>query len=145
MDASERRVTLRFNVKAPVTFQRAEPFFDGIHEASTMDVSVRGAYFVTSVPIGVGEALEVEFIVPVRVAGTKTQGQRFFGRVTHVETRDMPEGLRGIGVHFLYSERASGAGSAHPSSINAESNSAPQVNRLILSAGHRRSRASMSK
>ena len=68
-------------------------------------ISTRGVYFATGLAIRVGEAVEVLLEIPRRVTGTNGGIRRFAGRVTHVESKNMAEGISGIGVQLLYYER----------------------------------------
>jgi hypothetical protein len=79
--------------------------FEGEQRAKAISISTRGAYFATGLPMCVGEALEVLLEIPKRVTGTNWGIRRFAGRVTHVQSKDMPEGLSAIGAQLLYYER----------------------------------------
>jgi len=78
---------------------------EGEHQARAINISTRGVYFATDVVLRIGEAVEVLLEMPKRVTGTKEGLRRFTGRVTHIESRNLPQGLSGIGVQLLYYER----------------------------------------
>jgi Tfp pilus assembly protein PilZ len=78
---------------------------EGEHQAKAINISTRGVYFATNVVLCVGEAVEVLLEMPKRVTGVKVGLRRFAGRVTHIESKNMPQGLWGIGVQLLYYER----------------------------------------
>jgi hypothetical protein len=99
---SERRITPRFNVYTPLSFSRTGALFEGEQQARAINVSTRGVYFATSLALGVGETVEILLKIPKRVTGMKASLRRFAGRVIHVESTQMPEGLSGIGVQLLY-------------------------------------------
>jgi hypothetical protein len=105
MGTSERRITPRFNLDIQLSFYRAATSADGEQHAKAIDISTRGVYFATSLPMRVGEAVVVVVEIPKQVTGTNGISRRFAGRVTHIESKDMPEGLAGIGVELLYYER----------------------------------------
>jgi hypothetical protein len=105
MARHEYRLTQRFKLHIPLSFHRMETLSEGEHQAKAIDISTRGVYFATSVILCVGEALEVLLEMPKRVTGMKSGPRRFAGRVTHIESKNMPEGLSGIGVQLLYYER----------------------------------------
>jgi hypothetical protein len=101
MAASERRITPRFKLHGPLSFHRMETVYDGEHHSRTIDISTRGVYFATKITLSVGEAVEVLLKMPKRVTGVKTILGRFTGRVTHIESKNMPLGVSGIGVQLL--------------------------------------------
>jgi len=101
----EHRVTPRFKLHTKLSFQRMESLSECEHQAKAINISTRGVYFVTSVVLRVGDAVEILLEMPKRVTGTKEGIRRFAGRVAHIESKNMPEGLSGIGVQLLYYER----------------------------------------
>ena len=105
MSTSENRITPRFKLQTRLSFHRMEMISGGEHQARAINISTRGVYFATSVILCVGEAVEVLLDMPKRVSGVKAGMRRFAGRVTHVESKNMPEGLSGVGVQLLYYER----------------------------------------
>ena len=105
MVTSERRITPRFKVHTPLSFHRMELLSEGGQRAKAINVSTRGVYFVTNLALAVGEAVEVLLEMPKRVTVVRDGIRRFSGRVTHVESKDMPQGLSGVGVQLLYYER----------------------------------------
>jgi hypothetical protein len=105
MATSERRITPRFNLHTPLSFHRMETPYEGEQRAKAINISTRGVYFATGLAMCVGEAVEVLLEIPKRVTGTSGGIRRFAGRVTHVQSKNMPEGLSGIGVQLLYYER----------------------------------------
>jgi hypothetical protein len=105
MAKHDHRITPRFRVHTPLSFHRMETLSEGEHQAKAINVSTRGVFFATNVVLCVGEALEVLLDMPKRVTGTKAGIRRFAGRVTHVESKNMLQGLSGIGVELLYYER----------------------------------------
>ena len=105
MAASERRITPRFKLHTPLSFHRMEALSEGEQLAKAINISTRGVYFTTNLVLRVGEAVELLLEMPKRVTGAKASSRRFTGRVTHVELKNMPSGLSGIGVQLLYYER----------------------------------------
>jgi PilZ domain len=100
---SERRVTPRFKLRTPLSFHRMEAPSKQ-EQASAINISTRGVYFITNLHICVGEAVEIVLVVPKRVTGTKAINRRFAGRVAHVESNGAG-GQAGIGVQLLYYDR----------------------------------------
>jgi hypothetical protein len=105
MATPDRRITPRFNLHTPLAFQRRETPSEGEQRAKAINISTRGVYFATGLAMRVGEAVEVLLEIPRRVTGTNGGIRRFAGLVTHVESKNMAEGISGIGVQLLYYER----------------------------------------
>jgi hypothetical protein len=105
MGTSDRRITPRFKLHTPLSFRRIEALAEGAQRAKAINISTRGVYFITDLDLQVGEAVELLFQMPERVTGAKPSSRRFTGRVTHIESQNMPQGLSGIGVQLLYYER----------------------------------------
>jgi hypothetical protein len=105
MATSNHRITPRFKLHTPLSFRRMETPTEDQHQAKTINISTRGVYFTTSLVMCVGEAIEVLLEMPKRVTGVKVALRRFTGRVTHIESENMPQGICGIGVQLLYYER----------------------------------------
>ena len=105
MFVSEHRVTPRFKIHTPLSFHRIVSESDCEHQSKAINISTRGVYFATAVVLRVGEAVEVLLKMPKRVTGVKTGIRRFAGRVMHIQGKNMPQGLSGIGVQLLYFER----------------------------------------
>ena len=105
MAVPERRITPRFKLHTALSFHRMEAPSDGEQQTKAINISSRGVYFATSLVMLVGEAVEVLLEIPKRVTGAKAIVRRFTGRVTHIESRDMPAGISAIGVELLYYER----------------------------------------
>src|ERR1700720_4453262 len=104
MVAPEHRITPRFKLHTALSFHRMETPSGGAHQAKAMNISTRGVYFATDIVLSVGEAVEVLLEMPKRVTGVKAGMRRFTGRVTHIESKNMPQGHSGIGVQLLYYE-----------------------------------------
>ncbi|MFZ0787282.1 MAG: PilZ domain-containing protein [Candidatus Acidiferrales bacterium] len=104
MATSEHRITPRFKLHPSLSFHRIEPLSDAEHQSNAINISTTGVYFATKIVLRVGEVVEVLLRMPKRVSGVKTEIRRFKGRVTHIESENMPPGVSGIGVQFLYFE-----------------------------------------
>ena len=105
MDSHEHRITPRFKLRTPLSFQRMESPSEAKHQAKAINVSTRGVYFDTDVILCVGEAVEVLLEMPKRVTGAKEGIRRFTARVAHVESKNMLPGVTAIGLQLLYYER----------------------------------------
>ncbi len=118
MATSERRITPRFKLHTALSFHRIEPVSGAEYQSKAVNISTAGVYFATKIVLRVGEAVEVVLKMPKRVTGVKTGIRRFKGRVTHIESKNMPPGVAGIGVQLLYFELRF-AGISPPSSLCA--------------------------
>jgi PilZ domain len=121
MASHERRITPRFNLHTPLSFNRQDAHVQVDEQANAINVSTSGVCFITRLRVSVGDFIEVLMEIPRRITGMKAVSRRFTGRVTHIEPQNMPEGVTKIGVQFLYYElldaRAQTVGS--PSDRNA--------------------------
>jgi hypothetical protein len=105
MIVSERRITPRFKLHTHLSFHRMEVPSESGQLARAINISTRGVYFATTLAMSVGEAVEVLLEIPKRVTGMKGITRRFIGRVSHIESENVPQGASGIGVQLLYYER----------------------------------------
>jgi hypothetical protein len=104
MSNSERRYTQRYGLKVPLVFcSMHSPLTNG-HHAKSINISLRGIFFVTNHPVFVGLPVHVLLRMPKQIAGTLPAERVFDGRVTHVEQKDVPSGSSGVGVEFFYWE-----------------------------------------
>jgi hypothetical protein len=106
MSTSERRYTHRYGLKVPLVFCPMDSPLTNGHHAKSINISSRGVYFVTSHPVFVGLPVQVRLQMPRRIAGTLPTERIFDGRVTHIESKDVPSGSSGVGVEFFYWETA---------------------------------------
>jgi len=104
MKQSERRITPRYNRKTALSFHKLDALSERVQCARAINISSRGIYFATSVPMSVGEPIEILLEMPKRITGLVTGMRRFTARVAHVESVISPDGHSGIGVQLLYYE-----------------------------------------
>ena len=104
MATPERRITPRFKLRTPLCLHGPETPPDAGLRAKAINISTRGVYFTTDLRLHVGETVELLLEMPKRVSGIEANRCRFTGRVTHIESKDMPQGVSGIGVQLLYYE-----------------------------------------
>jgi len=107
MPGSERRVAPRFIMKVPLRFR---PVKAAAHipeqPADSMNISTRGVYFATDLPVREGSPVQVLLRMPKEVIGGLVTEWLFTGRVAHVEPMPFANGKTGIGIQFLYYEVA---------------------------------------
>jgi hypothetical protein len=69
-----------------------------------MNISNRGVYFATNLPVREGNLVQVVLHMPKEVGGDPRHERCFTGRVAHVDQKEFANGMYGVGVHFLYYE-----------------------------------------
>ena len=67
-----------------------------------MNISLRGAYFSTVLPLEEGTDVEVRLKMPEQVVTGQTHEWTFVARVVHREPLGQFTKRTGVGVHFLY-------------------------------------------
>jgi hypothetical protein len=102
MFSSERRTTRRHRLRIALRFHRVNALIEDENGATSINVSISGVYFVSSVLLFVGEDIEVSMTVPRTISGGKPSKRQFTGRVKHVNPQGSPAGYSKIGVQFLY-------------------------------------------
>ena len=102
MPGSERRTTCRRKLHLPLRFHRQNALIEGENGATSVKVSTSGVYFVSSLPLLVGEKIEVSMKMPTQITGDKPSKRLFTERVTHVNSQGAPPGYSKICVHLLY-------------------------------------------
>ena len=76
--------------------------------AQSENISQRGMYFLTNVPLKVGTPVEVSLRMPQELAGKVSSDVKCVARVVHVKPSAAPGGLSGIGLHIeRYEAKAS--------------------------------------
>ena len=95
----ERRVVERHNLK---TALRVRIWKSTLPEqrAESINLSERGIFFATDIPLHQGEAIEILLKMPEEVTGEPTTEWRCTGLVVRVQRIDSPKGKLGIGVRF---------------------------------------------
>jgi hypothetical protein len=68
--------------------------------AESINLSERGIFFITDIPLQQGEAVEVLLKMPEEITGEPTTEWRCTGLVVRVQRVDSPKGKLGVGVRF---------------------------------------------
>ena len=68
--------------------------------AESIDLSERGIFFVTDMPLQQGEAIEVLLKMPKEITGEPTTEWRCTGLVVRIQPLESPKGRLGVGVRF---------------------------------------------
>lgn len=108
MGSNERRVDKRVNVRVPLQFRRLDIPSSPEQSAESENISQRGIYFETAVPLKVGTPLEVSMRMPQEPSGKFWSDVRCVARVVHVRSNSTGKSKTGVGLHIeRYEARAS--------------------------------------
>jgi hypothetical protein len=101
----ERRFTPRMDLHLPIHFRPVSTSAVRDEEKSqSLNISRRGVYLSTSLPVSMGQAVELQFTMPEEITGKPERAWRCVGRVVRVDKRGRLWGRRGIGIQFDYYE-----------------------------------------
>lgn len=107
MSSSERRFDTRVNIRVPLRFRILNNPGATEQAAESENISQRGVFFSTNVPLKVGTPVEVSLRMPQELAGRLSNDVRCVARVVHVRQNTASGGLLGIGLHIeRYEARA---------------------------------------
>jgi PilZ domain-containing protein len=107
MSSSERRIDTRVNIRVPLRFRALNNPGATEQTAESENISQRGVFFSTNVPLKVGTPVEVSLRMPQELAGKVASDVRCVARVVHVRQNAVPGGPLGIGLHIeRYEARA---------------------------------------
>jgi len=104
MSVSERRAARRFIINFPLQLQPTKTPSLAARATKAMNVSTRGVYFATDLPLCQGQLVQVLLQMPIEVTGKVVNERCFTGRVAHVHPNEFANGMSGVGVQFLYYE-----------------------------------------
>jgi hypothetical protein len=108
MSSSERRIDTRVNVCVPLRFRALNNPGAVEQTAESENISQRGMYFMTAVPLKVGTPVEVSLRMPQELSGRLSSDVKCVARVVHVSPSIAPGGKLGIGLHIeRYEAKAS--------------------------------------
>ena len=99
MTGTERRLAERFDLKIPLRVRIAKATALD-HRAESMNISTRGIYFATDLPLCKGTPLHLVFEMPEQVTHKPTSEWHCTGHVVYVETNSSPQGETCVGVRF---------------------------------------------
>lgn len=104
MLASERRIAPRFLIKVPLRITSFKALAMPQHAIQSMNLSTRGVYFATDLPLRQGQLVQVLLQMPKEIGGKPGEERCFTGRVAHVHANLFANRMSGVGVHFLHYE-----------------------------------------
>ncbi len=88
MSVSERRTARRFIMNVPLQLQPAKTPSLAARPIRAMNVSTRGVYFATDLPLSQGQLVQVLLQMSKEVTGKVVNERRFTGRVAHVHPNE---------------------------------------------------------
>jgi hypothetical protein len=101
MDASERRVLKRYNIRTPLRFQTINlAGGNSDHFTEAINVSRGGFYFATSAPLKMGMPIEATIRMPAEVTGGEARLTRCRARVVRVKSQAYKDGRVGFGMEI---------------------------------------------
>jgi Tfp pilus assembly protein PilZ len=108
MSSSERRIDTRVNVRVPLRFRALNNPGSTEQTAQSENISQRGLYFLTNVPLKIGTPVEVSLRMPQELSGKVASDVKCVARVVHVRPSSAPDVMSGIGLHIeRYEAKAS--------------------------------------
>jgi hypothetical protein len=111
-EGPERRFTPRMDLHLPIQFRPILNSTAAEEDAQSLNISRRGVYLSTSLPVTMGMAVELPFTMPEDISGKPERAWRCVGRVVRVDKHGRLWGRRGIGVQFDYYELVPLSGAA---------------------------------
>jgi hypothetical protein len=99
MTQPERRLAERFDLKIPLRVRIAT----GValdHTAESLNISTRGIYFATDLPLCKGTPVHLVFEMPEEVTHKPSSEWLCTGHVVHVQQNSSPRGAICVGVRF---------------------------------------------
>jgi hypothetical protein len=100
MNESERRIDTRVDLRIPLKFRVLNYPGSTEQTAQSENISQRGIYFLTNIPLKVGTPLEVSLRMPEDLGGRLASDVKCIARVVHVRQSSSPGGMLGIGLHI---------------------------------------------
>jgi hypothetical protein len=100
MNSRERRIDTRVNICVPLRFRALNNPGSTEQTAESENISQRGIYFMTTVPLKVGTPVEVSLRMPQELAVKAVSDVKCVARMVHVKPNSSPGGMLGIGLHI---------------------------------------------
>ena len=99
MTRTERRLAQRLDLKIPLRVRMAKSAAPE-HAAESLNISKRGIYFATDLPLTKGTPVYLAFQMPEEVTHKPASEWRCTGHVVHVQPNSSPKGSTCVGVRF---------------------------------------------
>jgi hypothetical protein len=104
MQENDRRFRQRFDMRVQVKIRNLDSpdLTEQLVESS--NISARGVYFSTDLPLDIGARVEMFLTMPVEIAGKDSRLWRCTGRVVRMQPRSAVQAKAGNGVEIHYYE-----------------------------------------
>jgi hypothetical protein len=99
MNSNERRRDARVNIRVPFQFRILNTSNSPEQLGESKNISRRGIYFETTVPLKVGTPLEVSLRMPRELSGKSLSDVKCVARVIHIRNAQ-GKGKTGVGLHI---------------------------------------------
>lgn len=99
MTPTERRLAERFDLKIPLRVRIAKPSTLE-HTTESLNISKRGIYFATDLPLSKGAPVHLTFEMPKQVTHKAPSEWRCTGHVIRVQPNSSAKGATCVGVRF---------------------------------------------
>lgn len=99
MSSIDRRREVRVSLRVPLKFRPVTDPPSGERNAETVNLSQRGLFFSTDVPLCVGSQVEVFMKMPTEISGKSPAEVRCVGRVVHIRPGTL-FGKSGVGIRI---------------------------------------------
>jgi hypothetical protein len=109
MNSIERRVDTRVNIRVPLRFRILNSAEATEEVAEAQNISQRGIYFTTDVPLQIGTPLEVSIRMPQELTGRMYSDVKCIARVVHIHADSLLGGKAGVGLYIERYEANSSA------------------------------------
>ncbi|HEV7966915.1 MAG TPA: PilZ domain-containing protein [Candidatus Acidoferrales bacterium] len=108
MSLRERGTDTRVNICVPLQFRALNNPGSTEQTALSENLSQRGMYFLTNVPLKIGTPVELSLRMSQELAGRVASDVKWVARVVHVRPSAAPGGVSGTGLHIeRYDAKAS--------------------------------------
>lgn len=104
MFESNRRRTPRFDMALPLMVRLEDSLSAAQRDAVSSNISHRGLYFSTDLPVKVGSRIEILLKMPEAIVGRPVREWRCHAHVVRVEPLPAQQEATGVGVELIYYE-----------------------------------------
>src|SRR5205814_10686034 len=101
MSVSERRIARRFILNVPLQLLPIKASSQDARTVETMNISTRGVYFTTDLPLSQGELVQVLLQMPNEITGDGVGARRLSDTVAGAVTGRVGSATSGVGMLVL--------------------------------------------
>jgi hypothetical protein len=100
MQENDRRLRQRFDMRVQVKIRNLDSLDLTEQLVESSNISARGVYFSTDLPLHIGARVEMFLTMPVQIAGKDSRLRRCTGRVVRMQPRSAVQAKAGNGVEI---------------------------------------------